>query len=322
MLGGFIFLYIMNTPLVSIIIPVYRVEKYLSECLDSVLAQDFSDYEIIIVDDGAVDSSGKIADDYAQKDVRIRVIHQANAGVAVARKVGVNHAVAPWIAFVDGDDTLPKTALTDLTSEISDKFNVICGTLDPQIQFPENEITPEKYRQAMVFSLIDDLIEGWSVGLYAKLIRRELCQSVEFPNVKRGEDFMANIRMAFVNDKPVKLISRQVYFYRSNTEFNSNYNLHRTYDYFVKFVREYIASIPQEEFPEYAHLCLPNIFHKLDRVIHDNHKNICIGTPLYVEIMDLVKKYNYKLPLYNRIKYNLPGWVFQLYYWLKTLLST
>lgn len=93
-------------PKVSVIVPVYNVEKYLHACLDSILAQTFTDFELILIDDGSPDSSGKICDEYAKKDIRIRVFHQENQGQAAARNFGVSQAKAEWIHFVDSDDVV------------------------------------------------------------------------------------------------------------------------------------------------------------------------------------------------------------------------
>lgn len=92
--------------LVSIIIPVYNVEKYLRPCLDSILAQTYANIEIILIDDGSKDSSGAICDEYAVKDNRIRVVHKENGGVSKARNVGIDCAQGEYLSFIDGDDTV------------------------------------------------------------------------------------------------------------------------------------------------------------------------------------------------------------------------
>lgn len=92
------------TPKISIIVPVYKVEKYLRRCLDSIVAQTFTDWECILVDDGSPDSSGKICDGYAENDSRFKVIHKANGGVSSARNVGLDVAKGEWICFCDSDD--------------------------------------------------------------------------------------------------------------------------------------------------------------------------------------------------------------------------
>jgi len=89
---------------ISIIVPVYNVEKYINRCLDSILNQSFSEWECILIDDGSSDNSGKICDEYTKKDSRFRVIHQENSGVCVARNVGIECAKGEWLGFVDADD--------------------------------------------------------------------------------------------------------------------------------------------------------------------------------------------------------------------------
>ena len=92
----------------SIIVPVYNVAQWLPETVDSVLEQTFRDFELILVDDGSGDGSGEICDSYAEKDSRVRVIHQKNAGVSAARNAGVAAAEGDWIGFVDSDDIIEK----------------------------------------------------------------------------------------------------------------------------------------------------------------------------------------------------------------------
>ncbi|MCM1324067.1 MAG: glycosyltransferase [Acetobacter sp.] len=102
----------------SVIIPVYNVAKYLPECLDSILGQSFADIEVIAVDDGSRDESGLILDDYATRDKRLKVIHQENAGVSVARNVGLMAARGEYISFVDGDDYIAPEMYEELAREV------------------------------------------------------------------------------------------------------------------------------------------------------------------------------------------------------------
>lgn len=116
-------------PKISIIIPVYKVEKYLNRCLDSIIAQTFTDWECILIDDGSPDNSGKICDEYAKKDVRFVVIHQENAGVRAARNAGLDITKGEYITFVDSDDWVENSFLQEQYSDIvSDDYDVcICG---------------------------------------------------------------------------------------------------------------------------------------------------------------------------------------------------
>ena len=103
---------------VSIIVPMYKVEKYLERCLDSLVNQTFQDIEIICVDDGSPDKSGEIAERYAIQDKRIKVIHKKNAGLGMARITGIEAASGKFIAFVDSDDYLEKTMIQALIDAV------------------------------------------------------------------------------------------------------------------------------------------------------------------------------------------------------------
>ena len=104
--------------LISVIVPVYNVEKYLNKCIDSIINQTYKNLEIILVDDGSQDSSGKICDEYTKKDNRIKVIHKENGGVSSARNIGLNNATGEWIAFIDADDWVDEEYLQTLFNRI------------------------------------------------------------------------------------------------------------------------------------------------------------------------------------------------------------
>lgn len=101
-------------PEISVIVPVYKAEAYINRCVDSILSQTFTDFELILVDDGSPDRSGAICDEYAQRDSRVRVIHKQNGGVSSARNAGLHVAEGSWVTFVDSDDYVTCTYLEDL----------------------------------------------------------------------------------------------------------------------------------------------------------------------------------------------------------------
>ena len=92
---------------ISVIVPVYNVEKYLPRCIDSILNQTFTDFELILVDDGSTDNSGQICDTYAEKDSRVKVVHKKNGGVSKARNVGLDNVLGKYITFCDSDNSIP-----------------------------------------------------------------------------------------------------------------------------------------------------------------------------------------------------------------------
>lgn len=119
-----------HPPQVSIIIPVYNVEKYLPQCLNSILAQTYTNYEVILVDDGSPDGSGAICDVYVQKDSRFRVIHQENAGVSVSRNKGIEQARGEWITFIDSDDWVEPNYLSNFRLDESNNIDLIIQGLE------------------------------------------------------------------------------------------------------------------------------------------------------------------------------------------------
>lgn len=103
-----------KSPQISIIIPIYNVERYLRQCIDSILAQTFTDFELLLIDDGSPDGCPAICDEYAEKDTRIRVFHKQNGGVTSARNKGLNNANGNWIIYIDGDDWIEPTYVEEL----------------------------------------------------------------------------------------------------------------------------------------------------------------------------------------------------------------
>lgn len=101
----------METKEISVIVPVYNVEKYLQRCIDSILSQTLTDFELLLIDDGSIDASGKICDEYAEKDERVRVFHKKNGGVSSARNMGLDNARGKFITFIDSDDWIDKNHL-------------------------------------------------------------------------------------------------------------------------------------------------------------------------------------------------------------------
>ena len=185
------------SPKISIIVPVYNVEKYLRRCLDSIAAQTFTDWECICIDDGSPDNSGKILDEYAEKDSRFAVIHQANGGVSAARNAGLDATRGEWIAFVDSDDWVEKEMLLKLIStDGSDSAElIVCGTQDTL---------------NLNTFLVSKNLEGNNTfnvlfsSVWAKLYRRKIIEEnkLHFPiGIKLGEDtfftysYLANINL-------------------------------------------------------------------------------------------------------------------------------
>ena len=205
-----------NCPLISIVIPVYNVEQYLGECVDSVIAQTYREWEIILIDDGSTDSSGSICDGYAKKDDRVRVVHQTNGGVSSARNAGIEAANGEYLMFVDSDDTIIPETLALMVSKMKEfEADIVsAGKLHSGSDF-EGDVLVWEGAEAVRQSLRD---HPRAFSSCAKLYRRDLVAEKRFStDVKINEDTLFLFELLCKKPKVVN-IREQVYFYRSNTQ--------------------------------------------------------------------------------------------------------
>lgn len=183
--------------MISVIIPVYNIEKYLPHCLESVLIQAYRDLEIILVDDGSTDFTGAICDEYAQKDSRIVVIHKENGGVSSARNMGLDRAKGEYIAFVDGDDILHRDYFSVLlknavnyNSDISvcrlEMINTD-GERRVNCSLETGKLDKSKIVKGFFF---DENIKEIMYGPYNKLFKSEIINNIKFKQYKYGEDLL------------------------------------------------------------------------------------------------------------------------------------
>ncbi len=215
---------------VSIVIPVYNVEKYLRLCLDSVRAQQFTDFEAILVDDGSGDGSPAICDEYVKKDSRFRVIHKENGGLSNARNTGVKEACGDYVFFMDSDDCIHPLLLLKLT-ELAEQYHAALVQTDIE-QVPENFSEYEKEIESDFTVYQFDTMEAFynidkdnqklakdirliTLVAWSKLYRRDLVEKIAFPEeIKLHEDQMVAHR--FVVEAGGMVFCRApLYFYRN-----------------------------------------------------------------------------------------------------------
>ena len=183
-------------PKVSIIVPVYKVEKYLNRCVDSILAQTFTDFECILVDDGSPDGCPAICDEYAKKDNRIKVIHQENKGVSAARNAGLDMAKGEYILFVDSDDWIDESTVQSLLMISEDADIIMCGfsiEYEDGTTFQENSGNKKLEGSDILGEFILDNIRPEACG---KLYRLELFSDTRFDEtIKYAEDLAKYLRV-------------------------------------------------------------------------------------------------------------------------------
>ncbi|SHH68403.1 glycosyltransferase family 2 protein [Clostridium grantii] len=171
-------------PKISIIVPVYKVEPYIHKCVDSILAQTFTNFELILVDDGSPDNCGKICDDYEQKDCRVKVIHKENGGQATARNAALDIARGDYIGFVDSDDWI-EPDMYELLYGMCTKNNCEISSCTMNIYYKDKMIingthplTIHNKSQAMEAIIKGDLYDE---VVWTKLFKRELLEGMRFP---------------------------------------------------------------------------------------------------------------------------------------------
>lgn len=149
-------------PQISVIVPVYNVEKYLHRCVDSILTQTFSDFELILVDDGSPDNCGKICDEYVQKDKRIKVVHKKNGGLSSARNAGMKVATGEYILFCDSDDFVHPQWCEFMLSAIEEHKNsfIVCGYKKTSNDCVDSQMYQLSYKKTEYFKIFKRGISG------------------------------------------------------------------------------------------------------------------------------------------------------------------
>ena len=189
----------LKNPIVSVIVPIYNVESYLSQCLDSILKQSFVDFEVIMVDDGSKDKSGVICDEYAAKDSRINVFHQSNQGVSKARNVALNHAKGEYVIFMDADDFwYVDTCLETLVNEaLRTGADIVRGEYKA-VDEQGNDLFARKinrrkmkqaYRLVSSATFLKDVIQG-EFFLVLSLIKADKVSQIRF---RKGQVFLEDM---------------------------------------------------------------------------------------------------------------------------------
>lgn len=211
-------------PKISVIVPVYKAEAFLAECIDSILSQTFSDFEVILVNDGSPDNSGRICDDYAANHDCISVIHQENQGQAAARNHALVQAKGEWICFVDSDDLIHPRMLELLYSAAMESGAPIsqCGMLEavdlPEDFWEDREVPFSVLtmdEQTLVALHDGDKYPAWVAC--AKLIRRDLVEAYPFHEGRVYEDNEAVCRWV-CNGRKLAATEEKLYFYRGNPD--------------------------------------------------------------------------------------------------------
>lgn len=282
----------MSHPKISVIVPIYKAEKFLHSCVDSILSQTFEDFELLLVDDGSPDGSGTICDEYAKVDSRVRVFHTSNSGANRARALGVAESTeCEYITFVDSDDSLPSTALQELYALTDEEYDIVIGNYDRN---PKQYATGEIDKLELVRKIFCNDIAS---SPYAKLFRKDLFDEKTFAlprDFVMGEDLVMNLRLIFACQRKIRVAPVTVYHYNDNAE-----GIMNTFNYTLEYVeRSYRLkkdAIPEEYRMQCMPACIEQILIFTYLIVGYYWKHRCSGkTAFHQLLLDDMKRYAYR----------------------------
>lgn len=229
-------------PIISIIVPVYKVEKYIHECIDSILNQTLKNIEVILIDDGSPDECPRICDEYAHKDSRVIVIHQKNQGLSSARNSGIKVANGKYLAFIDSDDVISPLMFETLISNGKNADIIECNVTQNKgkLQINKDSFYVKEYKE----NILTEYLKSNKVGVWCRIYKRELIQNIEFEVGAFSEDVMWSYR-AFEQSKSYLVINAILYYWRQCSDSLSKSSIKH-----FKSQSERLAKIISKEHPE------------------------------------------------------------------------
>lgn len=260
----------MNNDLITVVVPVYNVEKYLEECVNSIMNQTYKELEIILVDDGSKDTSGMLCDELVKKDSRIKVIHKSNGGLSDARNTGIDIAKGKYIQFIDSDDYVDLDMIEMLYLNIK-KHNADISMCSHYI-LTENECTTDATGEVSIYNRCDVLKEillDEKVRSYAwnKLFSIELFKEIRFPKSKVFEDILT-IPKLFEKANTVVLEDIPKYYYRQREGSILHIQTKDTRLNYINAALEIMEFIKQKE-PKLESYCAYNLAHITIKTFND-----------------------------------------------------
>ncbi len=238
--------------MVSVIIPIYNSDQYIGRCLDSVLKQTYKDLEVILVDDGSVDDSGKICDDYAVRESRVKVFHQKNSGASIARKNGIGYAKGELLTFVDSDDIVENDYIERLFNAMQ-KFRVEIVACDQIKHVEGTDVVVEKDKESILLDekeLHDRFFKYQFWGFWGKIYHKSVFKDVYFPSYTINEDYVVMAQL-FDRYKQIAYVPMGLYHYMIHGGSLSHQNLSpRMFDEFYN--KLWVVNFYKRENPQYV----------------------------------------------------------------------
>ena len=234
--------------MITVIVPVFNVERYLPKCINSILNQTYTDLEVLLIDDGSQDGCGEICEEFEKKDSRVRVIHTENRGLAAARNLGLKEAKGEYIGFVDSDDWVEQDMYKALFEhmKMTDSDVCICGYWSEFASLTQQFIFTEAFynRQDAWAALINGVIGNY---MWNKLYRKEVFNEISFPEGKYYED-VVTICSILGNSRKTAIIDLPLYHYRQRTDSICNsHNGKNLFDYADAYLERFLYLKEQQQ---------------------------------------------------------------------------
>lgn len=315
-----------DRPFFSVIVPIFGNEDFLPECIDSIISQTFTDFELILVDDGSKDNSGKICDEYAEKDNRIIVIHKTNGGQTSARQAGIKNAKGKYVAYIDGDDFIAPEYLNSFVKSIkkTDAMIVCSGSIwwtseklqaTQKLTIAEEFYTRERIEREIFPYLIEDSNSKYfSNSVWAKVFELELFKKhlLQLNNtIKIGED-AACVKPCIAEAKSMAIIPDCLYFYRQNPK--SMTKNKKAFDWNgPQLIAEHYLNVLNLESNDFRQQVYRNCVHNIFNVAISRFNQELPKKNIYNEIKEEINR-----PLYSEslceahFKVCSKGWLAQL----------
>ncbi|HFI0166169.1 TPA: glycosyltransferase family 2 protein [Streptococcus suis] len=293
----------MNKPLISIIVPVYNVETYLDQCIHSVLNQTYSNWELLLINDGSTDSSGTICDDYAKGDERIRVIHKNNGGLSDARNAGIDNCTGEYITFLDSDDGIREDFLeTCLTTAIQHDVDIVIGHF---FIWDENQQTfyyfvEQSQKDTIEFISAQEALNRqvvWKnfntapfVIACGKVFKATLFNTIRFPKGKVFEDEYT-IHKTLLESNTIALINKEFYMYRrhGNSIMTSHFSISKAMN-LIEALEERIVDLVLAK--KNTELVRQKLYSVLLHTKHELEVNQCSDSLEYLRVLNKLELFS------------------------------
>lgn len=275
----------MNTPTLSIIVPIYNVEKYLNNCITSIIEQPFTDFELILVNDESLDGSGKICEYWAKKDKRIQVIHKKNGGVSSARNIGLQMSKGHYITFIDPDDEIDQSTYIDNISLLLSDLSI------DMLQFPTYfrygaSFGYKNIPKSRILNGTEEIFSNWWEGcvlnfsIWNKIFKKEIFNNIRFPEGHVFEDmFLISDFAKLLNKVFISENGCYYYYHRENSITTSTFTLQKNLDLFIAQFKNYKMLYGIDSLKKYRVIAFLRVYRRLLTINkeypqYDNKKEI------------------------------------------------